>query len=451
MSSKLFSQHKKHITTCLLIAFFSTVFPFYSSAQTTSQLAPEKLSIKQDLEAQLKQIEAQINQYEAELKNVKSEKNSLNSKIRQLTASKNALQLKIQQTQLIYEDTQSQISNTKKKISDNVKQAGELKLQLTEVIKKLYESDNYSPVEILLSSPKLSDFFDQVEQQKKLSQNLEAVLERIKEANALLEQQKKLLDSQKEEQENLIGLIGLQQAEVQTTIFEQNDLLKKTKGKESNYSSLLQDTRTRAAEIRSRIYELLGLGKQVTFGQALEIAKEAEGLTGVRSAFLLAVLTQESNLGKNVGTCNRQGDPPEKSWKVVMKPERDQEPFLQITKELGLNPDITPVSCPMRGKNGEQIGWGGAMGPAQFIPSTWMGYKDKVSAITGKTANPWDIRDAFLAAGIKLKAGGAGTVDGEWAAAMRYFSGGTNTKYRFYGDNVVALATKYQADIDALK
>jgi len=23
---------------------------------------------------------------------------------------------------------------------------------------------------------------------------------------------------------------------------------------------------------------------------------------------------------------------------------------------------------------------------------------------------------------------------------MRYFSGGTNTKYRFYGDNVVALA-----------
>jgi hypothetical protein len=79
-----------------------------------------------------------------------------------------------------------------------------------------------------------------------------------------------------------------------------------------------------------------------------------------------------------------------------------------------------------------------------------MGYKDKVSEITGKLANPWDIRDAFLAAAIKLKAGGAGSVSGEWAAAMRYFSGSTNTRYRFYGDNVVALATQYQNDIDTL-
>ncbi|MEO8065807.1 MAG: hypothetical protein ABI643_03060, partial [Candidatus Doudnabacteria bacterium] len=174
------------------------------------------------------------------------------------------------------------------------------------------------------------------------------------------------------------------------------------------------------------------------------------GQTGVRAAFLLAILTQESNLGKNVGTCNRPGDPPEKSYKVVMKPDRDIPPFIQITQDLGMDPNTTPVSCPQKNKNGSQLGWGGAMGPAQFIPSTWMGYKDKVTALTGKMSNPWDIRDAFLASAIKLKAGGAGSVTGEWAAAMRYFSGGTNTKYRFYGDNVVATANKYQADIDNL-
>jgi membrane-bound lytic murein transglycosylase B len=114
-----------------------------------------------------------------------------------------------------------------------------------------------------------------------------------------------------------------------------------------------------------------------------------------------------------------------------------------------MDAETTPVSCPMMTK-GKQVGWGGAMGPAQFIPSTWMGYKDKIAAITGKSANPWDIRDAFLATAIKTKADGAGTVAGEWAAAMKYFSGGTNTKFRFYGDNVVATANKYQADIDEL-
>ena len=195
---------------------------------------------------------------------------------------------------------------------------------------------------------------------------------------------------------------------------------------------------------------MLGVSTQITFGQALEIAQWASNQTGVRAAFLLAILTQESNLGKNVGTCNRPGDPPEKSWKVVMKPDRDQQPFLTITSELGMNPDITPVSCPMHDSSGNQIGWGGAMGPAQFIPSTWMGWKDKIAAITGKTANPWDIRDAFLAAALKLKAGGAGSKSGEWAAAMLYFSGSTNVRFRFYGDSVVAMANQYQNDIDSL-
>jgi hypothetical protein len=79
-------------------------------------------------------------------------------------------------------------------------------------------------------------------------------------------------------------------------------------------------------------------------------------------------------------------------------------------------------------------------------------YKSKVSAITGKSpANPWDIRDAFLAAALLLKnAGAAGTTQSEWNAAMRYFSGSTNPAYSFYGDNVATLAGKYQADIDSL-
>jgi membrane-bound lytic murein transglycosylase B len=103
----------------------------------------------------------------------------------------------------------------------------------------------------------------------------------------------------------------------------------------------------------------------------------------------------------------------------------------------------------MRDKNGKQVGWGGAMGPAQFIPSTWMGYRAKVTALTGHaTANPWDIRDAFLASAIKLKGDGAdGTDDGDWKAAMRYFSGSTNTKYRFYGDNVIKTTNQYLKDI----
>jgi membrane-bound lytic murein transglycosylase B len=268
--------------------------------------------------------------------------------------------------------------------------------------------------------------------------------------NKQLEEDKQELDQKQEDASGLLAIQSAQKAELSNAVNEQNTILTETKGKESAYQAQLNVTQAQAAQIRGRLYPVVGTNTQITFGEAVEIAQWASGITGVRAAFLLAILTQESNLGKNVGTCNRAGDPPSKSWKVVMKPERDQAPFQTITKELGLNIDTTPVSCPMHDAKGNQVGWGGAMGPAQFIPSTWMGYKDKVSAITGKPANPWDIRDAFLASGIKLKAGGAGTVAGEWTAAMLYFSGSTNPAFRFYGDNVVAQANKYQADIDAL-
>ena len=131
-----------------------------------------------------------------------------------------------------------------------------------------------------------------------------------------------------------------------------------------------------------------------------------------------------------------------------MKPTRDVSPFLIITKELGRDPYATPVSC------WPGYGWGGAMGPAQFIPSTWMIYRDRLKAITGRPGDPWNIRDAFLASGLYLSNSGASsqTKSGEWRVAMIYFSGSTtNSNYYWYADQVLNKADGFQRDIEALE
>ena len=124
--------------------------------------------------------------------------------------------------------------------------------------------------------------------------------------------------------------------------------------------------------------------------------KKLEKKTRVRPAFLLAIITQETNLGANVGTCNRTTDPESKNWKIVMKTERDIEPFKRIMSALGRNPEGTPLSCPFGG------GYGGAMGPSQFIPSTWELYKDKIANALGISGmpNPWEPRHAFMASAV---------------------------------------------------
>lgn len=416
-------------------------------AQTLSETGLAQQALEQDLRA----AEQEIAGFEKQLTTLKGQKNSLANKIAQLGLEQKKAAAQIKETNLNIQRINKLISQTNKDIAGNVSHADSLKEGIESLLLNIQKQDNRTIIDIIWSGRGLADVANDVVASADLSRNLGAMVDDLKRTNTELHTHKDVLTDQQTEQQSLMTIQTLQNERLGGMVKEQKDLLTVTKGKESNYQAMLGETQKRVKEIRGRIYELFGSGSQVSFGQAVTIAQFVSSMTGVRASFLLAVLTQESNLGKNVGTCNRIGDPVTKSWRTIMKPDRDQGPFEQITKNLGLDTDTTPVSCPMRdAKTGNQIGWGGAMGPAQFIPSTWMGYKDKVAAITGKMANPWDMRDAFIASGLKLKAGGAGTKDGEWAAAMRYFSGSTNVRFRFYGDNVVAQAEKYQADIDAL-
>jgi len=417
------------------------VFPLTVSAQT-----------REELETELQKIETQIAEYEKELTTTKTEKQTLTNKINQLKKEQSKISLQIKSTNIKIKELGKQLSTTETNIQKTTQKLNQQKKKITSIIRVLQERDQKSSLEMLAGAGGLSAFFNEIEALEKLSQNLIVVINETKEIKGELETQHADLETKHGEQKNLLAIQTLQNQNLQTKTNEQNKIFKETQGKETKYQEMLSNSKKRAQEIKSRIYELLGIGTQITFGEAVEIAQWVSKQTKIRPALLLAVLTQESNLGKNVGTCNRTGDPPSKSWKAVMKPDRDQTLFLTITKELGMNPDLTPVSCPMRDANGNQIGWGGAMGPAQFIPSTWILYKDKVSVITGKTANPWDIRDAFVAAALLLKDNGAtsSNENAEWRAAMLYFSGSINLKFRFYGDNVLALAKRYEEDIRAL-
>ena len=96
------------------------------------------------------------------------------------------------------------------------------------------------------------------------------------------------------------------------------------------------------------------------------------------------------------------------------------------------------------------------MGPAQFIPSTWVIFKDRIATIKGTTPDPWDIKDAFLASAVYLGELGATnqTYEREWCAALSYFSGNCSlrnqVRYEFYGDSVMAIAARYEQDIKTL-
>src|SRR3989344_1974218 len=199
----------------------------------------------------------------------------------------------------------------------------------------------------------------------------------------------KVLEEKKNKEIDAQQTIEVERQRVAQKESEQKVVLAVSKNEEATFQKILAERQKRAAAIRAALFALRD-SVASPFGKALEYATMASKQTGVRPAFVLAILQQESNLGANVGTCNRPGDPFEKSWQKIMPgPEArqnylalggsckkaksacssrdDQTPFVNILASLGRSPEGMPVSCPILSAGP----WGGAMGPAQFIPSTW--------------------------------------------------------------------------------
>lgn len=391
----------------------------------------------------------------ADISKTEKEKKTLKNKITTLKKKIEDLNLQIKQNNLIIKDLTLQIEDTHTSIEKTTLKIEDSKEKLSAVLRSLYEEDQKPATEVLLTGSNLSDFFDNLMALEVLNSKSKDLLQNIKTLKSNLEQQKISLDNEKGETENVLKIQTLQKQETAKTKSEQENYLKLTEEEYQKQLKEKEETKKKAAEIRARIFELIGVPKAPTFGEAYEIAKYVGELTGVRPAFLLAVLTQESNIGKNVGQCyvsnltTGEGIRINTSKKEpnTMHPQRDIPHFIEITKAVGRDPLSTLVSCPM------SFGWGGAMGPAQFIPSTWAIYDNRVSSLTGRSADPWNINDAFLAAALYLSDYGAAkkTANDEWRAALVYFSGSVNTKYRFYADSVAKIAKGYEDDIKAIE
>lgn len=416
----------------------------------------EKELSKSDYESFLKKCEAYFieksQEIEEDINKTEAEKEDLQNTISSLRKKIQNLNYKINESNLIIKDLGLQIEDTQLSIEETTLEIEDLEERLTEILRTIYKGDQKSLIEIFISEEEISDFFEDLVALEILNAENQKVLQDIKDLKSYLENQKISLDDEKEDRENTLAVYTLQKQENDATREEQEYLLKLTEKEYQKYLAEKEEVDKTAAEIRARIFELVGIAEAPTFGEAYEIAKYVESITNVRPAFLLAMLTQESNIGKNVGQCylknTENGDgiyiKTGNTAPKTMSP-KNIPIFMDITKELGRDPFATPVSCCMY-YQGKPYGWGGAMGPAQFIPSTWNLYKDKVKAVTGSPADPWNIRDAFLSAGIYLKELGA--AKNEFNAAMHYFSGSTWTSYEeFYGRSVLNMAAGYEKDI----
>ncbi len=419
--------------------FFSIVICF--ALLSPSFVAAQQMKTKEQLEQELKDLEAQIQAVSGTISETQKQGASLSRDISVLDAKIREAKLQIKQREAAVTRLSQGISEKNKSISTLDEKMDREKHSLAQILRKTKYQDNQTLLDFALQNKSLSSFFVDVDAFQTVSGALKQSFEAITYTkNDIMAAKTELEDTKQQELAAKVAQ-ELAKKKVETNQKEKQGLLTVTKGQEKEYQKILSDKQKQAATIRAALFELSGT-KAINFGAAYDLAVKVQGITGIRPAFLLGIITEESNLGQNVG---------KGTWKVDMHPTRDQPIFAQITAELGLDPDQMPVS------KKAWYGYGGAMGPAQFIPSTWVLYKDKVGRLTGHVPpNPWNAQDAFTASALLLKDNGAiaGDKSSEQRAAVCYLAGCGNAKktaYQFYGNDVMALADKYEAQIAILQ
>lgn len=409
------------------------------------------------LRKELAEVEKEIAVQQQFVAQAKQQTASIERDIAILDAQIREANLKIQAKQISIEQLGKDIGAKTQTIGELEEKIVRGKQSLSQIIRKTNEKDNISLVEVVLSNQDFSAFFEDVSSFDAIERSMQLSFEEIRGTKHATENEREELSDRQNAELNAKKVIEDERRHVQSLEAEKQKLLAISKTTEKTYEMILAERQQKAAQIRAALFALRDTAA-IPFGDALKYAEEAERATGVRPAFLLAILTQESNLGANVGTCNRPGDPPEKLWYNIMPGPKDnswrddQTIFLQIMKELGRSPEGTPLSCPL-----SSGGWGGAMGPSQFIPTTWNSYKSRLATyLKKKVPDPWNPRDAFMASAIYLSDLGAGakTYTAEQTAALKYYAGGNWSKPQnaFYGHQVMGHAQRIQETmIDPLK
>ncbi|XKT75455.1 MAG: hypothetical protein ACJKSS_01565 [Patescibacteria group bacterium UBA2103] len=426
------------------------------------------------LEAELRDLEVQIAAQQELLNDKARERTTLERDVAILDAQIKKAELQIRARTVAIQQLNNGIAQKQETIGELGEKLVREKNSLAQILRKTSRIDDISLVEIVLSQETLSDFFGDLDNFSDIKVALSASFDEIAYTSAQTEEEKVVLTDRRAEELELKQLQELERQKIAGFKAEKDEILKITKGEEAAYQALVNTSKKTAAEIRSELFALRD-SAAIPFGEALALAEKAGAAVGVRPAVILGVLKQETRLGEFLGTG---------SWLTDAHPTRDRPVFAYIMAELGLDPDQMPVS------KAPSYGWGGAMGPSQFIPSTWVCYggfinvntgdcnnakrsmswdnfwqgpweyranKDRIrNALgSGRVSNPYNNQDAFTATGMLMADNGAdaGTWASERLAALRYFAGWGNAnkpQYAFYGDSVMEHADFFQEQIDIL-
>ena len=414
------------------------------------------------LQARLQKCQDDIKEQVLLLKTKERESTNLERDLSVLGYKINKSRFEIKARNIAILGLDKDIDSKNQSIEDLSGKIDRLRDSTSELIKKTNEIESASLTEVVLTSKNISDFYQDLGAFDFLESSISNAVSSIRHIRSSEEKNKKELQDKQGKERSLKSLQEIEKRKQEVIEREKNRIFQESKGQEKKYKEILNRKLTLVNEIKNKILKITS-GAELTFSEALKLVRVAENAIGIRAAFILSILTQESGMdgviGRNLGKCFYETRWNNLSGTVMSNSQKPS--FLYIMRNLGKDPNTTPVSCPV--SQGGQ--YGGAMGPSQFMPKTWWdldagtGYKYRVEKVTKSPfASPFENLDAFTATALCLSDALDGcesmyktTYSRESCAAAKYYAGKNwRGHVNGYGKRVANRANEFQKDIDVI-
>lgn len=337
-------------------------------------------------------------------------------------------------------DTQETIDRKSSEIDSMEKRLALHKAVLRDLMQELYYVREIPLLEIILDEDEVQDVLNQGEGLFTTQERITNLLAEINDTKAKIASEKEALAETVDDQE---ALLAEHQLEKQDILSDRNEVLAELDSQANVVAKLNKEL----AQLQGDLQVLTG--KSYSASNIKEAVNFASKQTGVPKGFLYGMLKMETNLGRNVGGCTyaevedgakknyKNGNLSKRAWTTF---QNRRDVFKSITDELDLDYRKQKVSCNPSG----YAGTGGAMGVAQFMPDTWVGYKAEVAKMTGhKPPSPWDLTDGVMAMALKLRRT-PGVTDGSTSAMKRAACSYLGTCYAPYVNGILYWAENYK-------
>src|SRR3989344_1564625 len=356
---------RKVFTALIVLFVVSGSAVLHQHSVQAQDLTPEERAV---LQAQYDELQKEIAAQQQIIKDTQAKKNTLQGDVTLLDAQIKEAQAQINAKNITIKQLSAQIQKKTViigQLSDRIERGKE---SLASILRQTQMLDDYSTVSVALGSKSVSGFFSDLDAFTSIKTDLQALFADIRAAKAQTESEKAELAVKQDQTVDAKYIVEAKQKQVSSDKKQKQQLLTITASQETEYKKILAERQAKAAAIRAALFPLRDAAA-IQFIDALNYAKKAQARTGVRPALILAVLTQESNLGKNVGQCLLRntvtgagvGKNTGAAFPNVMAPSRDVPPFLDLGERLGFDSLNQVVSCPIKSARGG----GGAMGPVE--------------------------------------------------------------------------------------